>query len=295
MEQPVQNYENTWTLKEAIEMTFLQCWQNTADRAGHEMKTKQLLEFFGATTPLTAITTEWVLRFRQWCAKEYNNKHTTINRKVCALSKVLHTALEHDKMARVPKMPLVREDNARMRFMTLEEEKETLECFQTYTSQDHTDAFLVLLDTGFRTGELWTIRRNQVNFIQKTIFLKDGETKNRSGRTVFMTERVAKILQWRLEANPKAEYVFPYKNSWFATGWNKVRKVLGKTGEADWVPHMLRHTCCSRLVQAQVDLFLVQRWMGHKDLSITQRYAHHAPDSIRMAGERLERLTKGLL
>ena len=289
------NPVQTWTLEEAVDMTFVQCWQNIADKEGQRMKAKQLLDYFGPETPITAITTEWVLRFRQWCGKEYGNKYSTINRKVCCLSKILHTAVEHDRLPRVPKMPLQREnDNARLRFMTLEEEKETLVCFETYTTQDHADAFIALLDTGFRTGELWTIRRGQVNFTTKTIFLKDGETKNNSGRTVYMTARVEKILQRRLE-NEKGEFVFPYKNSWFSTGWKKVRKLLGKSGEADWVPHMLRHTCCSRLVQAGVDLFLVQRWMGHKDLSVTQRYAHHAPDALRKAGEKMEKLTKGLL
>ena len=281
-----------WTLKEAVEMTFLRCWRHTADEGNQKLRTAHLLEFFGEDTFLDDITTDQILRFRQWCEKTYGNSDTTINRKVCALSRTMRTAVEHDKLSRVPKMPLVRENNARLRFLTLDEERSTLATFETHTTQNHVDAFIVLLDTGFRMGELRGLRKNQVNFEQKTLYLKDGETKNRQGRTVYATERVLAVLQRRI-METTGDKLFPYTHTWFAKGWNKVRDLLGKTHDKEWVPHMLRHTCCSRLVQANVDLFLVQRWMGHKDLAVTQRYAHHAPDSMRMAGAALERLTKG--
>ena len=45
--------------------------------------------------------------------------------------------------------------------------------------------------------------------------------------------------------------------------------------------HDLRHTFATRLVQAGVDLYKVQRLLGHKSPSMTQRYAHHYPESLR--------------
>jgi site-specific recombinase XerC len=37
----------------------------------------------------------------------------------------------------------------------------------------------------------------------------------------------------------------------------------------------------TRLVKAGVDLYKVQRLLGHKSPVMTQRYAHHYPESLR--------------
>jgi hypothetical protein len=43
----------------------------------------------------------------------------------------------------------------------------------------------------------------------------------------------------------------------------------------------MRHTFATRLVQRGVDLYKVQRLLGHKTNLMTQRYAHHSPESLR--------------
>jgi len=43
----------------------------------------------------------------------------------------------------------------------------------------------------------------------------------------------------------------------------------------------MRHTFATRLVQRGVDLYKVQRLLGHKTSLITQWYAHHSPESLR--------------
>ena len=45
----------------------------------------------------------------------------------------------------------------------------------------------------------------------------------------------------------------------------------------------------TRLVQAGVDLYKVQRLLGHKSPMTTQRYAHHYPESLRDGVEILDR------
>jgi hypothetical protein len=53
--------------------------------------------------------------------------------------------------------------------------------------------------------------------------------------------------------------------------------------------HDLRHTFATRLAQAGVDLYKVQRLLGHKSPTMTQRYAHHSPESLREGVLILER------
>ncbi len=47
--------------------------------------------------------------------------------------------------------------------------------------------------------------------------------------------------------------------------------------------HDLRHTFPSHLVMASVDLRTVNMLMGHKDIKMTMRYAHLAPDDLQAA------------
>lgn len=47
--------------------------------------------------------------------------------------------------------------------------------------------------------------------------------------------------------------------------------------------HSLRHTCASWLVQRGISLPIVQAILGHRDVRVTQRYAHLAPDVMTSA------------
>jgi hypothetical protein len=56
---------------------------------------------------------------------------------------------------------------------------------------------------------------------------------------------------------------------------------LEKAKMTDFHFHDLRHTCATRMVQGGVDLYKVQRLLRHKSPIMTQRYAHHYPESLR--------------
>jgi integrase/recombinase XerD len=74
--------------------------------------------------------------------------------------------------------------------------------------------------------------------------------------------------------------------------YNDVRKSLGKaamrTGIQDKVGlHQLRHAFCSHALMSGIDAITVQRWMGHKSLTTTLKYAHVSPDHEKDAIQRL--------
>ena len=68
------------------------------------------------------------------------------------------------------------------------------------------------------------------------------------------------------------------------------RVALKKARIEDFHFHDLRHTFATRLVQAGVDIYKVQRLLGHKSPVMTQRYAHHYPESLRDGVDILDRL-----
>lgn len=51
--------------------------------------------------------------------------------------------------------------------------------------------------------------------------------------------------------------------------------------------HDLRHACASRLVAGGVALAVVQRWLGHRDITSTMRYVHVRDNQLQEAARAL--------
>ena len=54
--------------------------------------------------------------------------------------------------------------------------------------------------------------------------------------------------------------------------------------------HDLRHTFATRLAHRGIDLYKISKLLGHCDIHMTQRYAHHCPESLREGIEVLEKV-----
>ena len=63
---------------------------------------------------------------------------------------------------------------------------------------------------------------------------------------------------------------------------NQIR-IIAQASKASWDSTSFDTPC---LMQG-IDLLTVQRWMGHKDLKTTLRYAHVSPDHEKAAIQRL--------
>jgi integrase len=181
----------------------------------------------------------------------------------------------------MPYIGRLHEDNTHERYVTYDEEDKILNLLYTWGKTEHAIAVIILIDTGMRSGELFSLKRDDVNFdLSKNgvINIWKQNTKTAKSRTIPLTERASKAL--RIVYNEKkspTDRLFPHDRFWLINVWDKVKLALGLEDCPVYHPHILRHTFGSRLAQAGVPLQKIAYLMGHTSIRTTMRYAHLCP------------------
>jgi integrase len=103
--------------------------------------------------------------------------------------------------------------------------------------------------------------------------------KSGKPRTVPLLRQAQEALQTAKEHGAVA-YPFRFRYNTFQKDWAAARRSSGLADDRQVVPHTLRHTFASRLIQKGVDIVRVQQWLGHSSLHLTLRYAHLAPSDL---------------
>jgi integrase/recombinase XerD len=122
----------------------------------------------------------------------------------------------------------------------------------------------ILLHTGIRVSELCKLNVCNINFIKKQLIIQ----KNEEERIIPLSNEAKTHLQIYLQSNPAKEAVFVTKSGDRITE-RAVQYMLKKYNVN---PNKLRHTFCQKLVDADVDLEMVSRLAGHKDINVTKKY-----------------------
>ena len=147
------------------------------------------------------------------------------------------------------------------------------------------------LHSGMRLGEILSLTWTGVDLFRRTVTV--FESKNGERRTVPLNQTLMALLTEKAKVrHMKTALVFPSRAG-TRLDPNHLRRALrpamAKAGIVNCHFHDLRHTFATRLVQSGVDLYKVQRLLGHKSPMMTQRYAHHYPESLRDGVEILDR------
>ncbi len=273
-----------WTLGVALDYCNKMVWAPTKPGRSPHGFGEAAVYFFGRSRPLNTIDTEaidhWLLEMER-----RGNSDATINRNLGALSGMLNAAYDRNRLEKKPKIPYRRAYKSRMRFLSIEEERTLIGLLRQWALNDAADGFVVLTDTGLRIGEMLNLTEKDIDLDRQLIHAWQTKTKN--PRTVLMTSRVRKIIRDRWAEMPDKR-LFPQSYSYFMIAWNRVRSVMGLVDDPQFVIHILRHTCASRLVQGGVSLALIKEWMGHKHIRSTMVYAHLCPKNFDEAKNVLE-------
>jgi len=151
----------------------------------------------------------------------------------------------------------------------------------------------VLLGTGIRLGELTALDLDDIDLDAKHLRVraKGNVPQVKFIKTDLRTLLRRYLAERRRHGRPEMEALFLSNRDGRLCQRqiaNRLAHWLRKAGiEKELTPHGLRHTFATHLYGATNDLLVVQRALGHRDVSTTQIYTHLVDGQLEEALERL--------
>lgn len=146
------------------------------------------------------------------------------------------------------------------------------------------------LYSGRRRGEILSLQWGDVDLENNLITFSGMNTKNSESQTVPINNRCREIIK-RCQEIANCEYVFPSSKGGFYRGFVIAWKRMKIKAELSIRFHDLRHTFASYIASSgEVDIYTLKELLGHKSLSMTQRYAHLINGALRRGVEVADRV-----
>jgi integrase len=184
-------------------------------------------------------------------------------------------------------LPLGLQANHVDRWLTKDEEQNLLKAAEGKLNGQLPDIILLDLHTGLSQEEIVNLKWNQIDLFRKTLTTVRKKTKKklRPARTVPINDTAVECLKRLAKIQSMHGYVF-FDEQGNPISANSLKKAFRRAVKAAEIAHCrfhdLRHTFATRLVQSgKVDLYKVSKLLGHSSIEVTERYAHHCPESLR--------------
>lgn len=169
--------------------------------------------------------------------------------------------------------------------LNTEERRTLLSAPRRQAPTGHRDLCMItlMLNTGLRASEVLHLRVRDIDWTSGQLMVREG--KGKKDRTLWLNEPDLELLRsWRVRRPVAGELLFttlhgtPVKDRDLR---EMVKRRAHKVGiTKDVHPHMLRHTFATDLYRATKDIRLVQKTLGHADLSTTMIYTHLVDDDM---------------
>jgi integrase len=247
-----------------------------------------------------------------WCNSRIESgiKSATVNKDIGALKAALEwgvyqgTITENPlaKLRRLPEEGISDEADSReiIRYLSDDERSRLYDALESREKKiraarnipdsvafaDHIKPMVIIsLTSGIRKGSLFGFLWSDIDFDNNTLTLRPSNVKSKKKTILPMSaDTKATLLKWKEQTGNDG---LVFKSPVTGTMLTNVKKawagVLKEAKIENFRWHDMRHDFASRLVMSGVDLFHVQKLMGHSDISMTQRYAHLAPNDLQRA------------
>lgn len=273
----------------------------TADKRSHDRdlsSTKRLKPFFTGRELGTLRRPDIRAYIEE--RKAAGAKPATINRETGLLSSAINYARrEWDwDVPNYAEGARLREPEGRVRSLEVEEARKLIKWAQNNPRALHLADFIRLaLNTGCRRDEMLRLEWERVDLRNNLIHLAGVNTKSGRRRSIPLNREARQALlnlaRFRAKHCPASPWVFAHKDG---TRVQSVKRsfstACAKAGIENFRVHDLRHTCASWLVSSGQSLPAVRDLLGHSTIKMTERYAHLAPENVRVAVNALDSVSR---
>ncbi len=232
---------------------------------------------------LNKVTMGMIDRFVSFRLKKKSRKNkgmtiarSTVNTEIKAIKRFFSRAVELEYLDQSPakKIKLLRTINKHPRFFT---EREVALILTDESDEWTRDAYLILLYTGMRIGELVNLEWEDIDFEGRKIVVRPKDFWKPKG----MEERIIPmhpVLFQLLVNKPRASRWAFIKQDGEKLNVHslecKFRRQLSRLGLTYANLHTWRHTFASHLMMRSGNIRAVQKLLGHKSIRTTEVYAH---------------------
>ena len=226
---------------------------------------------FLGNMPLDGVKNVQIMQLRK-VLEEKSLSPQSVYHCLSLVRRVLRRAVEWELYAGpVPVFRMPKFDNRRLRFLS------------------EAEAAKFALYTGLRAGEIYGLMPYHVDIAIRSVKIYD--TKNTLSRVIPLNDIALNIVEKYYRHSVQSLPLFNHNGELPAAHYKVFRCAIKACGFNRGIKdrrervcfHTLRHTFASWLVQKGYPLAMGGTLLGHKDIKMTMRYAHLAPNQARLA------------
>lgn len=261
-----------------LEAKAHQIWAYKRDRQNSTRQLQAVVKALGPDTPLTDITYSKLSAFADQMLvtplprRKGTYDPKTVNRYLSAISAALRWAHKHDFLAAMPRVPQLEESEGRIAHLRADDDERFLAWLRANREPRMAMCAEILLATGMRISELLGLTES--NLEPGWIKLTAQQAKSKSPRDIPVPAALEPHLSHMVS------FGFPHQAA-LRSAMVRATKILGLTDKV--TPHVLRHTVATRLTARGVPTATVMRFLGHKNINTTLKYAHVQQEDLRAA------------
>ena len=145
---------------------------------------------------------------------------------------------------------------------------------------------LLMVYSGMMPGELFSIRKDKIDFDRCEIYGAGRKTKTRKDAPIVFASSVKPVLQ-SLCALYDGDKLYPYHETRFYDDYHETTK---RIGIRDLPPYSCRHTTGTEAAKLNLSASTIQKIMRHAKITTSQRYIHLGSEEAHAA---IENMAKG--
>lgn len=242
------------------------------------------------------ISAEEMRQYFLYLTNEKQLARSSVMQAICGLKFFYEQVLKRDWTVydiqwprREKKLPVV---------LSVEEVHQVLNCVQ---QPAHRVCLSTIYSCGLRLGEGVPLTVKAIDSSRMVLQVRSG--KGAKDRYVPLPQATLTMLRqhWTTHRHPK--WLFPgapkQGQAWTSVekplDESSVQKAMRRAVEASGLQkeatiHTLRHSWATHLLEAGINLRLIQQWLGHESLSTTAIYTHLTRNAETIAGDTINRL-----